>query len=195
MKMCRLILFSFLIFVFTRCSDNASRPVTSKDEAVKAVTTNSPMDGVIKSYSDLTEAFVNWDSISVKNYAEVLRKSLDSAEAENKTGNDEKETVKDIFGQVKNATLRIEQFKNITRQRQEFDSLSRKIYQLLKSSSQNSPQVFLHVCPMAFNDIDSGYWLSKSNSIRNPYMGLHHPRYHSGMLNCGETLDSIKQLR
>jgi hypothetical protein len=48
---------------------------------------------------------------------------------------------------------------------------------------------------MAFNDIDSGYWLSKSNSIRNPYMGLHHPRYHSGMLNCGETLDSIKQLR
>jgi len=83
----------------------------------------------------------------------------------------------------------------ITKQRQEFDQLSKTIYSILKSNPENSPKAYLQVCPMAFNDVDSGFWISKNNTIRNPYMGLHHPRYHSGMLGCGDNVDSINQTK
>jgi hypothetical protein len=38
---------------------------------------------------------------------------------------------------------------------------------------------------MPFNDTGRAVWLSKSDTLRNPYLGLHHPRYGSGMLECG----------
>jgi hypothetical protein len=44
---------------------------------------------------------------------------------------------------------------------------------------------------MAFNDTETAQWLSKTEDIRNPYLGLHHPKYKSGMLECGEVKDSI----
>jgi hypothetical protein len=45
---------------------------------------------------------------------------------------------------------------------------------------------------MAFNDNEAAIWLSKTPQIRNPYLGLHHPRYKSGMIDCGETKDSLR---
>jgi hypothetical protein len=51
--------------------------------------------------------------------------------------------------------------------------------------------IYLQECPMAFNDTDPGLWLSKTSDIRNPYLGVQHPKYKSGMLECGETKDSL----
>jgi len=44
---------------------------------------------------------------------------------------------------------------------------------------------------MAFNDSEAGVWVSKEEAIRNPYLGLHHPYYKSGMVECGETKDVV----
>jgi hypothetical protein len=44
---------------------------------------------------------------------------------------------------------------------------------------------------MAFNDSIPGDWLSETESIRNPYMGLHHPRYGDAMIECGSTKSTI----
>ena len=44
---------------------------------------------------------------------------------------------------------------------------------------------------MAFNDNEEGLWLSKTSKIRNPYLGLHHPKYKGGMISCGETKDTL----
>ena len=101
--------------------------------------------------------------------------------------------IRSLFNRAKKNVVELEKKRGITQQRHVFDSLSKNFYSILKSIPSKSPEIYLQVCPMAFNEVDSGYWLSKSNIIRNPYMGLHHPRYHSGMLECGETLDSINQ--
>ncbi len=44
---------------------------------------------------------------------------------------------------------------------------------------------------MAFNDTESGIWMSAQSDIRNPYLGTKHQKYKSGMLHCGETKDSL----
>jgi hypothetical protein len=44
---------------------------------------------------------------------------------------------------------------------------------------------------MAFNDTEPGDWLSETDSIRNPYLGLHHPKYGKAMIDCGQTKSTI----
>jgi hypothetical protein len=44
---------------------------------------------------------------------------------------------------------------------------------------------------MAFNDAEPGVWLSSSDSVRNPYLGLHHPKYKSEMVECGGPKDTL----
>ena len=68
-------------------------------------------------------------------------------------------------------------------QRDHFDTLSANIYGLIKVSKQDTPTYFQH-CPMA-NAGKGADWLSKENTIKNPYFG-------SMMLSCGKTVETIK---
>jgi hypothetical protein len=52
-------------------------------------------------------------------------------------------------------------------------------------------KIYLQECPMAFNETEPGVWLSSTDSIQNPYLGLHHPKYKGGMLECGATKDTL----
>ncbi|MBD0353253.1 MAG: DUF3347 domain-containing protein, partial [Flavisolibacter sp.] len=83
--------------------------------------------------------------------------------------------------------------KDITRQRRTFDSLSQKLYTWLNQNKYAASAVYLEECPMAFNDEEKGQWLSRTESIRNPYLGLHHPKYKKGMVECGSIKDSIQK--
>jgi hypothetical protein len=62
---------------------------------------------------------------------------------------------------------------------------------LLKAVSFRAQPVYQQVCPMAFNDNETAYWLSNQREIMNPYLGKKHPKYASGMLHCGELSDSL----
>lgn len=75
--------------------------------------------------------------------------------------------------------------------RRAFHTVSQNMYDLLRTVQYDAETVYLQECPMAFNDDETGNWLSNTADIRNPYLGLHHPRYKNGMLECGETKDSI----
>jgi hypothetical protein len=76
--------------------------------------------------------------------------------------------------------------------RRSFHSLSQNIFDLLRTIRFDAAKVYLQECPMAFNDTEAAIWLSNKTEIRNPYLGLHHPRYQSGMLNCGDVKDSLR---
>lgn len=80
-------------------------------------------------------------------------------------------------------TERIEASKDVGFQRNHFSTLSDKIYQLLKVCKQETPTYYQH-CPMA-KDGQGANWLSKENTIKNPYYG-------SQMLTCGKTVETIK---
>ena len=64
-----------------------------------------------------------------------------------------------------------------------FDTLSKNIYELIKVSKQETP-TYYQFCPMA-NNGKGANWLSKENVVKNPYYG-------SMMLSCGKVTETIR---
>ena len=83
---------------------------------------------------------------------------------------------KDLTVDAKN----ISETQDIKKQRELFKSLSKNTYELIKVSKFTEP-VYYQYCPM-----QDANWLSKENTIKNPYYG-------SQMLSCGKTVETIKQ--
>ena len=80
---------------------------------------------------------------------------------------------------------------DITAKRRAFHSLSQNFYDLLRIVRYDEGKIYLQECPMAFNDDETAIWLSKNDEIRNPYLGLHHPKYGKTMLSCGNNKDTL----
>jgi hypothetical protein len=150
------------------------------------------VDSALADYYILSESLVRWDTGYVNVNATELKKSLQDIKFDEL----QKDTL--IYETAKSYTQTFNtnldafiQKKDLTAKRQFFNSLSQNLYDLLRTIRYDGGKVYLQECPMAFNDTESGIWLSKTSPIRNPYLGLYHPKYKSGMLECGETKDSL----
>ena len=79
--------------------------------------------------------------------------------------------------------------------REALNTLSDNLFNLLRIVKYDVAKVYYHECPMALNNYESSaFWLSTNGdnkSRRNPYLGLHDPKYGKAMLACGSTRDSI----
>lgn len=82
---------------------------------------------------------------------------------------------KDLTADAKN----ISETQDIKKQRELFKSLSKNTYKLIKVSKFTEP-IYYQYCPM-----QDANWLSKENTVKNPYYG-------SQMLSCGKTVETIK---
>jgi hypothetical protein len=150
------------------------------------------IDTALAHYYTLSETLVRWDSTQANSRAEEFKKSLGDVKFDelqkdslvHQTALSYRETLDDNLKAFM-------QKKNLADKRQSFNSLSQNLYDLLRTIRYDGGTVYLQECPMAFYDTVAGIWLSKTAPIRNPYLGLHHPNYRSGMLECGETKDSI----
>lgn len=150
------------------------------------------IDSFLTSYYAATEAFVNWDSIAVIRAANNMNGSLGNV----KWTELQKDTV--IFQTATSDTATFRDDLNVlsgaadlTTKRHAFHALTQNLYDLLRTLKYDGAKLYLQQCPMAFNDVEEGVWLSKTEKIRNPYLGLHHPKYKSGMISCGETKDTL----
>jgi hypothetical protein len=74
---------------------------------------------------------------------------------------------------------RIAETKDLKIQREQFSAFSLNIYQLIKSLKLTSEPIHYTYCPMK-----GKYWLSKENSIKNPYYG-------KSMLTCGKIVETV----
>ncbi len=151
---------------------------------------NHTVQSVMDSYRSLTEAFVNWDSGAVVTRATGLKTKLSSIKLD------------EFPAQVKDSANR---FLNLAQQdldamtvnitlaekRHRLNSLSQNLYEFLRTAKYDEKKLYLNECPMAFNDTEPGDWLSETDSVRNPYLGLHHPHYGSAMIDCGQTKSTI----
>ncbi len=88
-----------------------------------------------------------------------------------------------VLNQIKEDAEHIADTKDIKHQREHFTTLSKDIYALLKVAKYDVP-VYFQFCPM-YNDGKGANWLSKENTVKNPYYG-------SMMLSCGKTVETIK---
>ena len=81
----------------------------------------------------------------------------------------------------------------LVKMRQDFHQVNQQLYALLKTINYKGNTVYWQKCPMAFDGDKEAYWLdAKSGDGKmNPYLGKNDPKFGSGMLHCGEEMDSV----
>jgi hypothetical protein len=154
---------------------------------------NTSVNKVLNDYYTLSEAFVNWDSASVTRHGNTLKKSLDAVNFnELKKDTPIYQTAGSFIDGSKEQLATIAKPSvNLNEKRLSFNQLSDNMYNLMRTIQYDRSKIYLQECPMAFNDNEPGIWLSSKVGIRNPYLGLYHPKYKKGMLECGETKDTL----
>lgn len=141
-------------------------------------------------YHSLTEAFVNWDSNAVASKSKEVQSSLDKLKLDELTL-EVKQTANGSLDLAKKDLEQIASNNSMVDKRHGLNSLTQNLYDFLRAVQYDEKKVYLQECPMAFNDTEPGDWLSTTDSIRNPYMGLHHPHYGGAMIDCGSTKSTI----
>jgi hypothetical protein len=184
-------------FFFIRKSEN-TQPET-KQEAITlkshSDSFNQSINKLVESYLSIKDAFVEGDTSVVKSKTTQFCKQLEILNfaelAKDSSGIYEtvKMTQSDILA---NANSLLQQ-KDITEMRRDFSALTDVMYPtFFNAIKYEGPVLYLQNCPMAFNDDEPANWISNNKEIENPYMGKNHPKYHAGMLNCGDIKDTIK---
>ena len=154
---------------------------------------NQSINAMLASYDTLTEAFVNWDSAAVAKNAVTLSQKLNAIDlSELKKDSVIYQTAISYKDNFATDLKTIEDAPGIAKKRTAFNSFSQNLYDLLRTVHYDRSKIYLQECPMAFNnEATPGMWLSRNEAIRNPYMGLHHPKYGKAMIECGDTKDSV----
>ena len=140
------------------------------------------LKSVFDNYFAVKDALVKTDENTASAKAKELLSAINAVKMETlKT--DEHTIWMKISKNLKEDAEHIADTKDAKHQRDHFDTLSKNIYDLIKVSKQETPTYLQH-CPMA-NDGKGADWLSKENTVKNPYYG-------SMMLSCGKVTETIK---
>ena len=190
--------FLFGCYFFFAKKSEVIQPETKQEAIVLKAhsdTFNISINALVETYLSIKDAFVEGDTSIVKLKTAQFCKQLESLKlaelAKDSSGIYEtvNMTKSDILA---NANSLLQQ-KDITEMRRDFSAMTDVMYPtFFNAIKYEGPVLYLQNCPMAFNDDEPANWISNNKEIVNPYMGKHHPKYQSGMLNCGDIKDTIK---
>ena len=165
--------------VDVQSQQNLHKPKNDPNEISQEI---NQLKVVFNYYFELKDALVKSDGKAASAIAEKLLISYKAVQM-NKLTNEEHAVWMKVMKDLAFDTENIEETKDVKNQRQHFNTLSDNMYLLIKVSKQETATYYQH-CPMA-NKGKGANWLSKENSIKNPYYGAQ-------MLNCGKTIETIK---
>ena len=157
---------------------------------------NESMSNAMNSYYTLTESFVNWDTATINTSLAELKSSVDSIRIQEM----EKDsaiypTVQSQWESIKAEIIGMQADTALYEKKEDLNMLSQQLFDLLRIVKYDAAKVYYQECPMALNNYESSaFWLSTegdNKKRRNPYLGLHDPKYGKAMLACGATRDSI----
>ena len=134
---------------------------------------------VYDNYFAVKDALIKTDGVTASANAKNLLTAINAVEMD-KLSMDVHMAWMKIMESLKKETQAISETNDVEKQRGHLDMLSKDMYTLFKVSKYEAP-VYYQYCPMK----DSN-WLSKEETIRNPYYG-------SQMLSCGKTVEIIKE--
>lgn len=140
------------------------------------------LKAVFDHYFSVKDALVQTDAPAASVHAAALLKSLKGVDM-NKLSAAEHTVWMRVMKDLMKDTEKIAAAKEIAKQRESFVLLSGNIYELIKVAPPATPVYYQH-CPM-YAQGKGGQWLSKENTIKNPYYGTQ-------MLTCGQTVETIK---
>jgi len=157
---------------------------------------NESMSKALDSYYTLTESFVNWDTTKVNTSLAELKISVDSLRIQEMQKDSAiYPTVQIQWESIKAEISGMQADTGLYEKRESLNMLSQQLFDLLRIVKYDAAKVFYQECPMALNNHESSaFWLSANSETknrRNPYLGLHDPKYGKAMLTCGQTRDSI----
>ena len=154
---------------------------------------NQSVQTALDAYYGMSEAFVNWDTAVIAANGNQLKSALDSLKLEelkiDTTGI--YESALDPWNNAKNEIANILAEPSIDKKRTAFNSLSENLRLLFIVVKYDQGKLYWQECPIAFGEDQPGYWISKTDEVRNPYLGNKHPEYKDGMLKCGGPKDTI----
>lgn len=161
--------------------------VSKNDEAF-----NKAFAASLEKYYVLKDAFVDWDSSKAAKAAGDLAASVGQIPFSGlKSDTTIISTAKSFADGIVSESKAIQATPGIAEQRHSFYTLSEDFYNLIRTVRYDQAVIYHVNCPMAFNDEQEAFWISNTNDVVNPYLGKKHPKYKSGMINCGEVKDSV----
>ncbi|WP_126973894.1 DUF3347 domain-containing protein [Gynurincola endophyticus] len=143
----------------------------------------NPLYKVFEEYFAVKDALVKADESTASAKAKDLDAAVNSIKMSALAEN-EHEVFMKVMKDISFDAEHIGDTKDVGHQRDHFTSLSKNIYELLKITKFKVTVYYQH-CPM-FNNGKGANWLSKENTIKNPYYGAQ-------MLTCGKTVETIQQ--
>lgn len=153
---------------------------------------NGSVGALMNNYYSLTEGFVNWDTSAINKQVKILGVQVDHLDLSDLKGDSAAyQTATNKLTNAKFDLTTISKETDITNKRHALNDLTNHLFDFLKTAKYDASPLYLQECPMAFNEKDTGLWLSKTSDVRNPYMGIHHPHYGKAMVECGDTRDSL----
>lgn len=168
---------------FAQIKNEQNNHLNGTANPANAVAQNtSQLKAVFDNYFSIKEALINSDAGTVATKATNMAtaiKAVDMGKLSTEEHNVWMKVTKDLTGSAE----AISKSKNLAKQREAFNLLSKSMYELAKVSKQAGPVYYQH-CPM-FNNGKGANWLSKGSAIKNPYYG-------NKMLTCGSITETIK---
>lgn len=161
-------------------SSNSNAPIANDN--ISQGTYSGELATVFEGYFALKDALVQSDGPVASAKAKQLYTAINGVKMQALKA-DEHTVWMTVMKELANDAEHISETKDIARQRDHFITLSENIYKLAKVSKAKTSLYYQH-CPMA-NDGKGANWLSRENTIKNPYYG-------TKMLSCGKTIEEIK---
>lgn len=177
--------------------ERAKQTVAKTEETKMEMTTNdhsmhsnkkdemqdvNPLSIVFDSYFKVKDALVKTDGTAASTNAKTLFTAINDVNMDKLSMEVHMAWMK-VLENLKEDAEHIADTKDVSHQRDHFNTLSKNMYEILKISKQETP-TYYQFCPMA-NDGKGANWLSKESAIKNPYYG-------SQMLSCGKTVETIE---
>lgn len=182
----------FLFFYKPAAKEQPVAAQTFTGESKNDPAFNRSIDSTINLYFSIHDAFVNWDTAKANKAADSLQSQIENVPFD-LLNNDISviATAKNFSTSIENDAQAITKATTIEAKRRSFNTMTENLYNLLRTVQYDKQVIYHQMCPMAFNDTEQAFWLSQTAEIVNPYLGARDPKYKSGMLHCGETVDSI----
>ena len=156
----------------TTDAETKNAGATTKTVSATSFTINE----IVSSYLKLKNALVKDDSKGAANAGKAIYSTLNSIDSKSLDAKLKKEYV-DIADDAKEHAEHIgDNSGKIEHQREHFAMLSKDINDLIKTFG-TTQKLYQDYCPM-YDEGKSGYWISETKEIKNPYFG-------SQMLTCG----------
>ena len=139
---------------------------------------DSPLSNVQSHYFSIKNALVKTDAKAASDKSKELTNAITAVKM-NELSAEEHNVWMKIRDVLNTDARMISQTQDIKKQREAFKSLSKNMYELLKTSKHSAP-IYYQYCPM-----QDANWLSTESAIKNPYYGAQ-------MLTCGNTVETLK---